>query len=58
MYLRLHIFFNNLLCSLLKTVPTDVLDKANAIADSYRNPESNDVPQELDQDLKELQSIL
>ncbi|KNA12797.1 hypothetical protein SOVF_122680 [Spinacia oleracea] len=48
----------NALNSLLKTVPTDVLDKANAIADSYRNPESNDVPQELDQDLKELQSIL
>uniref|UniRef100_A0A803LYN6 DUF7880 domain-containing protein n=1 Tax=Chenopodium quinoa TaxID=63459 RepID=A0A803LYN6_CHEQI len=48
----------NALDSLLQTVPTDVLDKSKAIADSYRNPDSNEVPEELDQDLKELQSIL
>ncbi|XP_021738916.1 uncharacterized protein LOC110705375 isoform X2 [Chenopodium quinoa] len=48
----------NALDSLLQTVPTDVLDKSKAIADSYRNPDNNEVPEELDQDLKELQSIL
>ncbi|KAL2896861.1 Phosphoribosylformylglycinamidine synthase subunit PurQ [Bienertia sinuspersici] len=48
----------NALNSLLETVPTDVLDKAKAIAEAYRSPESSEVPEELDQELKELQSIL
>ncbi|KMT17854.1 hypothetical protein BVRB_2g033870 [Beta vulgaris subsp. vulgaris] len=48
----------NALNSLLQTVPSDVLDKAKAIAEAYRTPESNGGPQELDQELKELQSIL
>ena len=54
--LKLH--FSVLLCSLLQTVPSDILETAKAIADAYRTPESNEAPQELDQDLKELQSIL
>lgn len=48
----------NALDSLLQTVPSDVLDKAKAIANSYLTPESNEVPQELDQELKDLQSVL
>ncbi|XP_057524469.1 uncharacterized protein LOC130804149 [Amaranthus tricolor] len=48
----------NALNSLLQTVPSDILETAKAIADAYRTPESNEAPQELDQDLKELQSIL
>lgn len=46
--------------SLLKTVPTEVLDKGKAIADAYLTPEEDiDVaPQNLDPQLKQLESIL
>ncbi|KAK9741588.1 hypothetical protein RND81_03G115500 [Saponaria officinalis] len=48
----------NAVDSLLQTVPSDVLDKGKAIADAHRTPEIDVVPQELDPDLKKLQSIL
>ncbi|XP_074276439.1 uncharacterized protein LOC141600151 [Silene latifolia] len=48
----------NALDSLLQTVPLDVLDKGKAIAEAYRSPESEMVPQELDRELTDLQSIL
>ncbi|CAI9095933.1 OLC1v1031973C4 [Oldenlandia corymbosa var. corymbosa] len=50
----------NALDSLLKTVPSDVLEKGKAIADAYRDPvddtpPENDIP---DPELKQLESIL
>lgn len=48
----------NALDSLLQTVPSDMLDKAKAIADAYRTPDSEVAPGELDQEFKELESIL
>ncbi|KAL9230482.1 hypothetical protein vseg_005825 [Gypsophila vaccaria] len=48
----------NALDSLLQTVPSDVLDRGKAIADAYRTPEIDAAPEELDPDLKKLQSIL
>ncbi|GAB4854540.1 hypothetical protein Ancab_023121 [Ancistrocladus abbreviatus] len=47
----------NALDSLLQTVPSDVLEKGKAIADAYRTPEDAE-PEELDQELKQLESIL
>ncbi|KAF7129680.1 hypothetical protein RHSIM_Rhsim10G0107900 [Rhododendron simsii] len=44
--------------SLLKTVPSDVLDKGKAIADAYRVPEEDTTPGNLDPELKQLESIL
>ena len=44
---------------LLKTVPSEVLDKGQAIADAYLNNEEEDLaPQNLDPELKQLESIL
>ncbi|KAH9615606.1 hypothetical protein KSS87_013144 [Heliosperma pusillum] len=48
----------NALDSLLQTVPSDVLDKGKAIAEAYRAPDTEMVPQELDRELTDLQSIL
>ncbi|XP_065851372.1 uncharacterized protein [Euphorbia lathyris] len=48
----------NSIQSLLQTVPSDVLDKGKAIADAYRNPQEEEVPQVIDPELKELESIL
>lgn len=45
-------------CSLLKTVPTDVLEKGKAIADAYNAPEEDFAAENLDPNLKQLQSIL
>lgn len=45
-------------CSLLKTVPYDVLEKGRAIADAYREPEDAAAPEILDPELKQLESIL
>lgn len=44
--------------SLLQTVPSDVLDKGKVIAEAYRAPESDVTLKELDQEYKELESIL
>ncbi|KAI8534957.1 hypothetical protein RHMOL_Rhmol10G0137400 [Rhododendron molle] len=44
--------------SLLKTVPSDVLDKGKAIADAYRVPEEDTTPGNLDPELKQLESVL
>ncbi|KAL2545130.1 hypothetical protein Fot_14363 [Forsythia ovata] len=44
--------------SLLKTVPTDVLDKGKAMADAYRSSEEDTTPENLDPELKKLESIL
>ncbi|KAI3803209.1 hypothetical protein L1987_31358 [Smallanthus sonchifolius] len=48
----------NALNSLLKTVPTDVLEKGKAIADAYNTPEEDYPPENLDPNLKQLESIL
>lgn len=45
-------------CSLLQTVPTDVLEKGKAIADAYNAPEEDFATENLDPNLKQLQSIL
>lgn len=45
-------------CSLLKTVPSDVLDKGKVAADSYRSSLENADVDISDPELKELQSIL
>lgn len=49
-------------CSLLKTVPPDVLGKGREIANAYREPSYLDDesrnPKELDKDIKELEEIL
>ncbi|XP_027355894.1 uncharacterized protein LOC113865497 isoform X2 [Abrus precatorius] len=47
----------NALDSLLQTVPSDVLSKGKAIADSYREPEHVETGS-LDPELKQLESIL
>ncbi|KAL3497421.1 hypothetical protein ACH5RR_040153 [Cinchona calisaya] len=44
--------------SLLKTVPSDVLEKGKAIADAYREPEDAVAPEIQDPELKQLESIL
>ncbi|KAI5669613.1 hypothetical protein M9H77_19466 [Catharanthus roseus] len=46
--------------SLLKTVPSDILEKGKAIADAYLTPEEEDnvSPEKLDPQLKQLESIL
>ncbi|WCJ29332.1 hypothetical protein M5689_010973 [Euphorbia peplus] len=50
----------NSLQSLLQTVPSDVLDQAKAIADAYRKSDEEEaaVPQVIDPELKQLESIL
>ncbi|KAI3715348.1 hypothetical protein L6452_22327 [Arctium lappa] len=48
----------NALNSLLQTVPTDVLEKGKAIADAYNAPEEDYAAENLDQNLKQLESIL
>ncbi|TYI17391.1 hypothetical protein ES332_A07G020600v1 [Gossypium tomentosum] len=50
----------NALDSLLQTVPSDVLNQGKEIADAYRAPDDEDMkqPEELDPDLKQLESIL
>lgn len=52
-----YVFVN---CSLLKTVPSDILEKGKAIADAYLTPEEEDnvSPEKLDPQLKQLESIL
>ncbi|XAR63662.1 hypothetical protein NMG60_11023685 [Bertholletia excelsa] len=44
--------------SLLRTVPSDVLEKGKAVADAYRVPEDDVAPENLDPELKQLESIL
>ncbi|KAH6804731.1 hypothetical protein C2S51_032978 [Perilla frutescens var. frutescens] len=44
--------------SLLKTVPAEVLDKGKAMADAYLNPDEDASTQNLDPQLKQLESIL
>ncbi|GMH17814.1 hypothetical protein Nepgr_019655 [Nepenthes gracilis] len=44
--------------SLLQTVPSDILDRGKAIADAYRSPEEDVQLEDLDQQLKQLDSIL
>lgn len=44
--------------SLLETVPTDILKKGKAIADAYNTPEEDFAPENLDPNLKQLESIL
>ncbi|XP_002281444.2 uncharacterized protein LOC100249293 [Vitis vinifera] len=44
--------------SLLQTVPSDILDKGKAIADAYRTPDEDADPENLDPDMKQLESIL
>lgn len=44
--------------SLLQTVPSDVLDKGKAVADAYRTPEEDVVPEVMDPEMKRLESIL
>ncbi|GKB14126.1 hypothetical protein Tco_0848049, partial [Tanacetum coccineum] len=44
--------------SLLQTVPTDVLEKGKAIADAYNTPDEDFAPQNLNPNLKQLESIL
>ncbi|GMP67049.1 hypothetical protein CsSME_00027170 [Camellia sinensis var. sinensis] len=43
---------------LLETVPSDVLAKGKAIADAYRVPEEDIAPENLDPEMKQLESIL
>lgn len=48
-------------CSLLTTVPPDVLGKGREIANAYREPsylDDQSRPKELDKDIKELEEIL
>lgn len=50
---------NFALDSLLKTVPSDVLDKGRVIADAYRSSDDEDAGNEIsDPELKQLESIL
>ncbi|XVF48750.1 hypothetical protein PTKIN_Ptkin03bG0214500 [Pterospermum kingtungense] len=44
--------------SLLQTVPSDVLNQGKEIADAYRAPEEDIKPEELDPEMKQLESIL
>lgn len=44
--------------SLLQTVPSEVLNKGKAIAEAYLTPEETVPPENLDPDLKQLESIL
>ncbi|CAI9293064.1 unnamed protein product [Lactuca saligna] len=44
--------------SLLETVPTDILKKGKAIADAYNTPEEDFTPENLNPNLKQLESIL
>ncbi|XP_071717306.1 uncharacterized protein [Rutidosis leptorrhynchoides] len=44
--------------SLLQTVPTDVLEKGKAIADAYNTIDEDYAPQNVDPNLKQLESIL
>ncbi|KAJ8767337.1 hypothetical protein K2173_017381 [Erythroxylum novogranatense] len=48
----------NALDSLLQTIPSDVLDKGKAVADAYRAPIEEEVPESTDPELKQLESIL
>ncbi|KAE8718859.1 hypothetical protein F3Y22_tig00109987pilonHSYRG00121 [Hibiscus syriacus] len=51
----------NALDSLLQTVPTDILNQGKEIADAFRSPDEDDSqqqPQELDPEIKQLESIL
>ncbi|GAB2283579.1 hypothetical protein Dimus_018086 [Dionaea muscipula] len=48
----------NALDSLLQTVPPEMLDKGKAMADAYLLPEEDVQPDNLDPDLKQLESIL
>ncbi|XP_057504243.1 uncharacterized protein LOC130787808 [Actinidia eriantha] len=43
---------------LLGTVPSDLLDKGKAIADAYRAPEEDITPENLDPEMKQLESLL
>lgn len=45
-------------CSLLQSVPTDVLEKGKAIADAYNAPEEDYAGENLAPNLKQLESIL
>uniref|UniRef100_A0A2P2KAT7 DUF7880 domain-containing protein n=1 Tax=Rhizophora mucronata TaxID=61149 RepID=A0A2P2KAT7_RHIMU len=47
----------NALDSLLKTIPSDVLDKGKAVADAYRTP-TEEEPEIADPKLRQLESIL
>ena len=44
--------------SLLQTVPSDVLNQGKEIADAYRGPEEDVKPEELDPEMKQLESLL
>lgn len=44
--------------SLLQTVPSDVLNQGKEIADAYRAPEDDVKPEELDPEIKQLESLL
>ncbi|KAK6119637.1 hypothetical protein DH2020_046623 [Rehmannia glutinosa] len=48
----------NALNSLLKTVPAEVLDKGKAMADAYMTPGEDLAPENIDPQLKQLESIL
>ncbi|XVE70841.1 hypothetical protein DITRI_Ditri10aG0102700 [Diplodiscus trichospermus] len=48
----------NALDSLLQTVPSAVLNQGKEIADAYRAPEEDVKPDELDPELKQLESLL
>ncbi|OMO67029.1 hypothetical protein CCACVL1_20847 [Corchorus capsularis] len=48
----------NALDSLLQTVPSDVLNQGKQIADAYRAPEEDVKPEELDPEMKQLESLL
>ncbi|XP_021277645.1 uncharacterized protein LOC110411700 isoform X2 [Herrania umbratica] len=48
----------NALDSLLQTVPSDVLNQGREVADAYRAPEDDVKPDELDPDIKQLESLL
>ncbi|KAL1552303.1 hypothetical protein AAHA92_13116 [Salvia divinorum] len=48
----------NALNSLLKTVPAEVLEKGEAMANAYMNPGDDTSPEILDPQLKKLESIL
>ncbi|KAK6119595.1 hypothetical protein DH2020_046658 [Rehmannia glutinosa] len=48
----------NALNSLLRTVPAEVLDKGKAMADAYMTPGEDLAPENIDPQLKQLESIL
>ncbi|XVF35267.1 hypothetical protein REPUB_Repub18cG0130900 [Reevesia pubescens] len=48
----------NALDSLLQTVSSDVLNQVKEIADAYRAPEEDIEPEELDPEMKQLESLL